>query len=252
MLILFANEKADGYRFGRLIPGLAFLDSRELGGLLPRWQIGFNITMLRIVSFALDAHWRQPPASASHPADQRSRSATSLSEEDYSLVNYLAYTLYAPLYIAGPILTFNDFCWQLQHPVEITRKTRISYALRFAFCMLTMESILHTMYVVAIKDTEAWHGNGPAELSMIGFWNLIVVWLKVSFAFSSFELTHSSSSRGVSSVYGRYSTASTRPRTWSAAWRTTTRPSASGAAGTGATTSGSCDTSTSRSAARSA
>jgi len=42
-----------------------------------------------------------------------------------------------------------------------------------------MESVLHTMYVVAIKDTSAWAGDGPADLSMIGFWNLVVVWLKV-------------------------------------------------------------------------
>jgi D-alanyl-lipoteichoic acid acyltransferase DltB (MBOAT superfamily) len=45
---------------------------------------------------------------------------------------------------------------------------------------LTMELILHTMYVVAIKDTSAWDGDGAADLSMIGFWNLVVVWLKVS------------------------------------------------------------------------
>lgn len=43
-----------------------------------------------------------------------------------------------------------------------------------------MESLLHTMYVVAIKDTHAWDGDSPADLSMIGFWNLVVVWLKVS------------------------------------------------------------------------
>ena len=36
------------------------------------------------------------------------------------------------------------------------------------------------MYVVAIKDTGAWKGDTPFELSMIGFWNLIIVWLKVS------------------------------------------------------------------------
>lgn len=30
-----------------------------MDGLLPRWHINFNITMLRIVSFALDYHWRQ-------------------------------------------------------------------------------------------------------------------------------------------------------------------------------------------------
>lgn len=35
------------------------------------------------------------------------------------------------------------------------------------------------MYVVAIKDSAAWEGDSPAEMSMIGFWNLVVVWLKV-------------------------------------------------------------------------
>jgi D-alanyl-lipoteichoic acid acyltransferase DltB (MBOAT superfamily) len=43
-----------------------------------------------------------------------------------------------------------------------------------------MEAVLHTMYVVAIKDTKAWAGDSPADLSMIGFWNLVIVWLKVS------------------------------------------------------------------------
>lgn len=42
-----------------------------------------------------------------------------------------------------------------------------------------MEIVLHTMYVVAIKDAAAWAGDSAAELSMIGFWNLVVVWLKV-------------------------------------------------------------------------
>lgn len=43
-----------------------------------------------------------------------------------------------------------------------------------------MEAVLHTMYVVAIKDSSAWEDDSPAEVSMIGFWNLVVVWLKVS------------------------------------------------------------------------
>ena len=42
-----------------------------------------------------------------------------------------------------------------------------------------MEFILHYMYVVAIKDASAWQGDSPLEICMIGFWNLIIVWLKV-------------------------------------------------------------------------
>jgi len=68
---------------------------------------------------------------------------------------------------------------QLRHPVTITRREQLTYAFRFIICMLTMETVLHTMYVVAIKDTAAWDDDTPAELSMIGFWNLVVVWLKV-------------------------------------------------------------------------
>lgn len=43
-----------------------------------------------------------------------------------------------------------------------------------------MEFVLHFMYVVAIKDRKAWVGFTPAEISMVGFWNLIIMWLKVS------------------------------------------------------------------------
>ena len=53
------------------------------------------------------------------------------------------------------------------------------YLLRFLICILTLEFILHFMYMVAIKDTRAWQGDTPAEIGMIGFWNLVIVWLKV-------------------------------------------------------------------------
>ena len=43
-----------------------------------------------------------------------------------------------------------------------------------------MEVLLHYIYVVALKDAKAWQGLGPGELAVVGFWNLIIVWLKVS------------------------------------------------------------------------
>lgn len=55
----------------------------------------------------------------------------------------------------------------------------MGYLTRFLISLLTIEFILHYMYVVAIKDTKAWQGDTPLELSMIGFWNLMIVWLKV-------------------------------------------------------------------------
>lgn len=53
-----------------------------------------------------------------------------------------------------------------------------------------MELILHYIYVVAIKDSSAWVGDSPLEISMIGFWNLIVVWLKVKFLYFSVAIAY--------------------------------------------------------------
>ncbi|ODN97333.1 glycerol transporter [Cryptococcus wingfieldii CBS 7118] len=178
MAVLFFNERYSGYKFSSLHADLGVLD--DYSGLLPRWHVGFNITMMRLVSFGLDYIWRVEPAEAEAPIEYRKRAGTSLPEKDYSFTNCLAYCLYPPLYVAGPIMSFNDFAWQLKRPVEITPRTKIAYAFRFLVCILTMELVLHTMYVVAIKDTAAWDGDTPAELSMIGFWNLVIVWLKLS------------------------------------------------------------------------
>lgn len=178
--LLFANDWFAGYPFAGLHKGLGWLDAHA--GLLPRWHINFNITMLRLISFGIDWHSAVKAgssAAATPPANHRERVNTALSVDDYTLRNLIAYALYPPLYIAGPIMTFNDFIWQHRQPVKLAARGKLSYALRFASCLLTMELVLHYMYVVAIKDTNAWHGDTPGQLSMIGFWNLIVVWLKV-------------------------------------------------------------------------
>ncbi|KAG8212850.1 MBOAT, membrane-bound O-acyltransferase family-domain-containing protein [Butyriboletus roseoflavus] len=188
-LILFANERNEGYLFSSLHPDLAPLDIFK--GLYPRWQISFNITMLRLVSFNMDYHWA---CTLPHPPEPKStltekqRSTVPHSLEHYTYANYLAYVLFPPLYIAGPILTFNNFMWQLRQPVDIRPGTIIGYLTRFLITLLTMEFILHYMYVVAIKDTKAWQGDTPLELSMIGFWNLMIVWLKLLLPWRFFRL----------------------------------------------------------------
>lgn len=71
LAILFANELCHGYAYTDIArflsvppfnPGStptagwgAWLDS--YGGLIPRWEILFNITVLRLISFNLDYYW---------------------------------------------------------------------------------------------------------------------------------------------------------------------------------------------------
>jgi hypothetical protein len=63
--VLFANELAHGYRFTQIaetmLPfpmAIAWAKSLDLyGGLIPRWEILFNITVLRLIAFNLDYYW---------------------------------------------------------------------------------------------------------------------------------------------------------------------------------------------------
>jgi D-alanyl-lipoteichoic acid acyltransferase DltB (MBOAT superfamily) len=81
---------------------------------------------------------------------------------------------------------------QLRRPSQPNKSTRVpfptAYALRFLACLLTLELTLHLMYVVAIKDTRAWQGLSPLQLSLVGFWNLVVVWMKVHFHYHMVNL----------------------------------------------------------------
>ncbi|GAB1525165.1 glycerol transporter [Rhizoctonia solani] len=184
--VLFTSNWYEGFRFGSVHGALASLDS--IPGFYPRWHISFNITMLRLLSFNMDYYWAAgrkiadsqngPPQAKWHPDPQAANSSISSTG-----VILILYALYPALYIAGPIIGFNDFMWQLRRPQWANGSDRVpfptAYAIRFLGCLLTLEIILHMMYVVAIKDARAWHGLSPLELSMVGFWNLIVVWMKV-------------------------------------------------------------------------
>jgi hypothetical protein len=66
--ILLANELTRGYPYGRIMNALLpagkdtealkwgiWLDQHD--GLIPRWEVLFNITVLRLISFNLDYYW---------------------------------------------------------------------------------------------------------------------------------------------------------------------------------------------------
>jgi len=52
----------------------------------------------------------------------QARQKASLPASAYNLITYLAYVYYPPLYIAGPICTFNSFASQLRVPMCLQYK----------------------------------------------------------------------------------------------------------------------------------
>ncbi|KAH7027397.1 MBOAT family protein [Microdochium trichocladiopsis] len=214
--LLFANELCQGYKMERIaeflvgVPGKTvgdvdgglvawgkWLDS--FGGLMGRWEILFNITVLRLISFNLDYYWssdrgqqdilekKQLDPSA---LSERERVSIPAQARDYSFRNYVAYVIYAPLYLTGPIITFNDYIAQARYKsatIETGRTVR--YAIRFLITLLVMEVVLHFDYVQAIsKANPNWGDYTAAQLSMLSYFNLHLIWLKLLLPWRLFRL----------------------------------------------------------------
>ncbi|KAH7095186.1 MBOAT, membrane-bound O-acyltransferase family-domain-containing protein [Paraphoma chrysanthemicola] len=210
---LFANEFSKGYSyaaiFGLLSPAstsekgeLAMNFGHTLdnyGGLMSRWEVLFKFTILRLLSFNLDYYWSLN-ARAGSSLEKKQLDPSNLSErdrvtlpariQDFSFRNYFAYAMYSPLYLAGPIVTFNDWISQQRYrPHSITVRRTTMYAIRFAIVLLTMEIMIHYMYMVAIFHAKPdWSQYTPAQLSMLGFFNLKHIWLKLLIPWRFFRL----------------------------------------------------------------
>lgn len=85
--VLFTNELGQGYRFSRLTEATApfYAGSEDLGkfldgwgGLIPRWEVLFNITILRLIAFNMDYYWSLARDRAGSPIEVRSALNPSL------------------------------------------------------------------------------------------------------------------------------------------------------------------------------
>jgi protein-cysteine N-palmitoyltransferase HHAT len=102
----------------------------------------------------------------------------------------MAYVLYAPLYLTGPIVTFNDYISQQRYkPQTVTRHRTAMYGIRFLVVLLTMELLIHYVYAVAIAKADPdWSVYTPFQLSMLGYFHLHHIWLKLLIPWRFFRL----------------------------------------------------------------
>ena len=102
-------------------------------------------------------------------------------QTEYTFFNFFCYLFYVPLYVAGPILTFNSFIAQYSVPFSNneTRPTYVAiYFLRIAAAVLLLEVMMHLIYVMAIGSSQAWAGFSSLQLLMLAYLSLKFVWLK--------------------------------------------------------------------------
>lgn len=120
LLVLFVNEYYDGYRFSRML-GSSWQWLDDLEGFQARWHILFNFAMLRLVSFNMDYYWAcrstyeglKDHPEYEVPRQDKDRINNPLMDNQYNYLNFLAYILYTPLLLCGPIITYNDFISQV-------------------------------------------------------------------------------------------------------------------------------------------
>jgi D-alanyl-lipoteichoic acid acyltransferase DltB (MBOAT superfamily) len=63
------------------------------------------------------------------------------------------------------------------------------YGIRFLLAMLAMEFVMHYLYAVAIsKSHPVWESYSPFQLSMLGYFNLHHIWLKLLLPWRFFRL----------------------------------------------------------------
>jgi D-alanyl-lipoteichoic acid acyltransferase DltB (MBOAT superfamily) len=196
--ILFLNEYYRGYNFEDVFgASFAWLDTYR--GLY-RWNVTFNMSTLRMISFGSDWHEAifHPEKVESERGKHRDcddciecqgscyslRVNTPRSPSEYSFINYIAFVLYFPTYFAGPITTFNgwvSYAEETQTTYGI--KYVLFYALRLLNIYVLLELSLHFAYINAIRGIRdvVFSTLTPMQLGSIGFFTLNFLWMKFAF-----------------------------------------------------------------------
>eukprot|EP00271_Cylindrocystis_brebissonii_P003291 TRINITY_DN1410_c1_g1_i13.p1 TRINITY_DN1410_c1_g1~~TRINITY_DN1410_c1_g1_i13.p1 ORF type:complete len:345 (-),score=65.53 TRINITY_DN1410_c1_g1_i13:826-1860(-) len=157
-----------------------------------------------MVSFGMDCHWMRSkkaprlatdhalhcsPCRAGRAPCYVKRQESAGEEACYSLRFYLAYLLYAPLYIAGPIISFNAFVSQLEVPQRAYSWRQLSfYTGRWLACLLCMELLTHFCFFPALANSGLWTQLPALDVCILGYGVLNVMWLKFLLIWRFFRL----------------------------------------------------------------
>ncbi|GAU14815.1 hypothetical protein TSUD_50270 [Trifolium subterraneum] len=189
IFFLLCNRIYEGYPFSVFGQQWRFLDNYR-GSF--RWHICFNFVVLRMISFGLDYHWtnqdshfdQEKHCQRCHICKSGNTCYQALQERSlpinkFGYVVYLSYLVYAPLYIAGPIVSFNAFASQLDVPQNSNSvRNVILYGFRWLFCFILLEFMTHLFYYNAFANSGLWKHLSPMEVFIIGYGVLNFMWLK--------------------------------------------------------------------------
>jgi len=138
------------------------------------WYSTFGLIMLRMISFSMEYKITKDNKSISSETStsiyknqekynpctecqvqnycQRYLLYAELTIQNFNFGNYLIYIFYPPLYLTGPIITYNSFIFQLDSSIGKTSFSRecYSYLIRTFVIFIIFEVFNHTIYPNAI------------------------------------------------------------------------------------------------------
>jgi D-alanyl-lipoteichoic acid acyltransferase DltB (MBOAT superfamily) len=166
---------------------------RRYGGMYG-WQLPANFLVLRMISFGIDYHralLENDKLRATKKNDYENdaeidskHSVIKKGEEDevscalgdYNLLNYLAYIVYAPLYMAGPIISFNAF---MKYNNDRQQQVNIwLYGTRWLFAFALLEGMTNRFPFFSVVSSGLLPHLNVQEIAVVFYVVLKMMWLK--------------------------------------------------------------------------
>ncbi|ORC92376.1 GUP1 protein [Trypanosoma theileri] len=221
--VLFLNSYYEGYKFKWF--GLGFLD--HLVKPLVAWTVHYNMSVLRMIAFNTDMHdaivsseekrekllekhlncciecakiceaYTKKKNGSLPPNIQleelgcyKLRTEYPRQPSEYNLLSYLGCIVYPPLFIAGPMSSFNAYISHLHNPTMAVDSVDLRrYGIRAFLNLLLLTAVSHYMYIIAILM------NGPVfsaisfpRRAVILYLTLAFIWLKFNCVWKLFRL----------------------------------------------------------------
>eukprot|EP00002_Diphylleia_rotans_P027156 TRINITY_DN5434_c0_g1_i3.p1 TRINITY_DN5434_c0_g1~~TRINITY_DN5434_c0_g1_i3.p1 ORF type:complete len:520 (-),score=50.37 TRINITY_DN5434_c0_g1_i3:648-2207(-) len=163
------------------------------------WDQSMNLMVLRMISFSID-YWWATTNDTRETKDQsckkceatidcyRCRQKQTQPVEFFSFSNYIGYLFYFPLYIAGPVCSFNAYISYSQTPAAFSWKNICQYTLRLTFSLVLLEVLGHLIYPWAVISSPAFGRLSLLEMSCICYIALNFIWLKFLVIWRFFRL----------------------------------------------------------------
>ena len=205
---LFCCNYFNGGEFRFLLgESFAWLDEGWLRGAL-RWQIHFNMCLLRHISYGMELHWSRLRASSRTGVEENEKeiekvpvgnAALTMSYEQsvkapihpssFGALWHFVYVHYVPLYLAGPILPYTSFIQQVRQRVQVQPSTQIwKEVLMWCFYFLSIEISCHYFYVNFVVKADKLGSMAPPEMFMTLFILLCFMLGKFTVLFRFFRI----------------------------------------------------------------